>query len=102
MYVYLFKGTLIKIPLKCMKLYRYYFDGLDKPITIEALNKINARAKLEEVCNTNKFIKEGYTISNLLRETTETLVIGVSNKIMKNIKYYWNGQGWSKENKQSI
>ena len=85
-----------------MKLYRYYFDGLDKPITIEALNKINARAKLEEVCNTNKFIKEGYTISNLLRETTETLVIGVSNKIMKNRKYYWNGQGWSKENKQSI
>jgi hypothetical protein len=85
-----------------MKLYRYYFNGLDKPITIEALNKLNARAKLEEVCNTNKFIKEGYTIANLLRETTETLVVGVSNKIMKNIKYYWNGQGWSKENKQSI
>ena len=80
-----------------MKLYRYYFDGLDKPITIEAMNKINARAKLEEVCNTEKFIQEGYTLTNLLRETTETLVIGVSNKIIKNIKHYWNGKGRSKK-----
>lgn len=85
-----------------MKLYRYYFDGLDKPITIEATNKLNARAKLEEVCNTQKFVNEGYTITNLLRETTETLVVGVSNKIMKNIKYIWNGHGWSKDSKQSI
>jgi hypothetical protein len=85
-----------------MKLYRYYFDGLDKPITIEAMNKINARAKLEEVCNTKKFIQEGYTITNLLRETTETLVIGVSNKNIKNVKYYWNGKGWSKKSQQSI
>ena len=80
-----------------MKLYRYYFDGLDKPISIEALNKITARAKLEEVCNTEKFVNEGYTIVNVLRETTETLVIGVSNKTIQNIKHYWNGKGWSKK-----
>ena len=80
-----------------MKLYRYYFDGCDKPISIEALNKITARAKLEEVCNTQKFVNEGYTIINLLRETTETLVIGVSNKTIKNIKHSWNGKGWSKK-----
>jgi len=85
-----------------MKLYRYYFDGLDKPISIEATNKHTARAKLEEVCNNKKFITEGYTVANLLRETTETLVIGVSNKIRNNIKYFWNGSGWSKESKQSI
>ena len=52
---------------------------------------------LEEVCNTQKFVNEGYTIINLLRETTETLVIGVSNKTIKNIKHYWNGKGWSKK-----
>jgi hypothetical protein len=80
-----------------MKLYRYYFDGCDKPISIEAVSKITARAKLEEVCNTQKFVTEGYTIKNLLRETTETLVIGVSNKTIKNIKHYWNGKGWSKK-----
>ena len=80
-----------------MKLYRYYFDGLDKPISIIALNKISARAKLEVVCNNEKFIKEGYTIVNLLRETTETLVVGVSNKTIENIKHYWNGKGWSQK-----
>ena len=80
-----------------MKLYLYYFDGLDKPISIEALNKITARAKLEEVCNTEKFVNEGYTIVNLLRETTETLDIGFSNKTIQNIKHYWNGKGWSKK-----
>lgn len=80
-----------------MKLYRYYFDGLEKPIIIEAINKITSRAKLDEVCNTEKFINEGYTIKNLLRETTETLVIGVSNKTIQNIKHYWNGKGWNKK-----
>jgi dsRNA-specific ribonuclease len=81
------------------KLYRYYFDGCDKPITIQSNNKQNARAKLEEVCNQEELVHQGYTIANLLKETTETLVIGVSFKEVNNKKIFWNGKGWSKKNK---
>lgn len=77
-----------------MKRYRYYFNDIDKPISIEATNKMSARAKLEDICNSPAYMERGYSILNIRLETTETLVVGVSEKIINNKKHLWNGNTW--------
>jgi hypothetical protein len=77
-----------------MKRYRYYFIDIDKPIMIEATNKISARSKLEDICNNPAYAERGYKIMNIRLETTETLVVGVSEKTINNQNYIWNGHTW--------
>ena len=77
-----------------MKRYRYYFIDMDKPIMIEATNKISARSKLEDICNNPAYAERGYKIMNIRLETTETLVVGVSVKNINNQNYIWNGNTW--------
>lgn len=77
-----------------MKRYRYYFNNIEKPISIESTNKMSARAKLEEICNSQAYIEKGYSIPNIRLETTETLVTGVSEKIINNKPHVWSGATW--------
>jgi hypothetical protein len=77
-----------------MKRYRYYFNDIEKPISIEATNRISARAKLEDICNDPAYMERGYKIMNIRLETTETLVVGVSEKMINNKKTIWNGNQW--------
>jgi len=78
-----------------MKRYRYYFIDIDKPISIEAMSKISARAKLEDICNNPNYAERGYKIMNIRLETTETLVVGVSEKTINNQTHIWNGNSWT-------
>jgi hypothetical protein len=80
-----------------MKIYKYYFLDIDKPISVESHNKHNARAVLEKVCNDSNFKDKGYVLTNLVKETSETLVIDVSVKETKTGQVIWNGRGWSKK-----
>jgi hypothetical protein len=80
-----------------MKRYKYYFNGLEeKPISIEATNKESARRKLEEICNDSRYKDKGYAIPNVIRETTETLVEGVSEKNVNGVEFIWSNNGWIK------
>jgi len=80
-----------------MKRYKYYFNGLEeKPISIEATNKESARRKLEEICNDSRYKDKGYAIPNVIRETTETLVDGVSEKNVNGVEFIWSKNGWIK------
>jgi hypothetical protein len=78
-----------------MKRYRYYFIDIDKPISIEAMSKVSARARLEDICNKPEFTERGYSILNIRLETTETLVVGVSEKTINNTPHVWDGQNWA-------
>lgn len=80
-----------------MKRYKYYFNGLEeKPISIEASSKESARRKLEEICNDSRYKDNGYAIPNVIRETTETLVEGVSEKNVNGVEFIWSNNGWIK------
>lgn len=85
-----------------MKIYKYYFLEIDKPISIEAKTKHNARKVLEQVCNDSNYKDKGYVLTNLVRETCETLVAEVSVKDTKNGQVVWNGTGWSKKTTNNI
>jgi hypothetical protein len=80
-----------------MKIYKYYFLDIVKPITVEAKSKHTARKVLEQVCNESNFKEKGYILTNLLRETSETLVADVSVKETKTGQVIWDGRGWSKK-----
>jgi hypothetical protein len=80
-----------------MKIYKYYFLDIDKPITVEAKSTHTARKVLEQVCNESNFKEKGYILTNLLRETSETLVADVSVKETKTGQVIWDGRGWSKK-----
>ena len=80
-----------------MKIYKYYFLDIDKPISVEAKSKHTARKVLEQVCNDPKIKEKGYILTNLLRETSETLVADVSVKETKTGQMMWDGRGWSKK-----
>ena len=77
-----------------IKRYKYYFKQLDKPIVIEAIGRKQAD---EILINLN--IKSGnwMNIEDLIDLRIETLVIGVSKKIINKKNFIWVGQNNSKE-----
>ena len=77
-----------------MKRYKYYFFGLEDPINIEAQNKHSARRVLEDVVNQAEFKQRGYEMLALRKETSETLVEGVSTKDSnRHGKLVWTDKG---------
>jgi len=79
-----------------VKRYRYFFFGIDEPISIEAKSKHNARRKLEEIVNDEKYKHRGYEMLALRKETSETLVVGVSTRQSKHGLLIWSKKGWIK------
>jgi hypothetical protein len=78
-----------------LKRYKYYFFGLDDPISIEAQNKHSARRVLEDVVNQKEYKERGYEMLALCKETSETLVEGVSIKDSnRHGKLVWTFKGW--------
>lgn len=81
-----------------MNRYKYYFFEKDKPISIEANSKHSARVALEQICNSPEYKNNGYEIIAIVRETSETLVEGVSLKYSdKHGWLVWSEHGWTKQ-----
>jgi predicted kinase len=77
--------------------YKYYFFELDEPISIEARNKYSARQLLEEIVNQKEYKERGYDMLGLRKETSETLVEGVSTKnTRQHGLLVWTDKGWAK------
>jgi hypothetical protein len=78
-----------------MKIYRFYFTDIDKPISIESETKYNARIKLQEIIPQLESL--GYFLENLCRESVEEMLDGVTEKIIKGQKYIWQNNNWTKK-----
>jgi hypothetical protein len=78
-----------------MNLYIYHFKDQEKPIQIEALSKMEASGKLEEILCMPRIIEKGYDINKLVNQTVETLISGVSSKTVGGQAMVWNDEsGW--------
>lgn len=82
-----------------LKRYKYYFQQLDKPIVIEAISRKQAD---ETLINLNLKMGNWMNIKDLLDLRIETLVIGVSKKILNKKNLIWVGlkstkSGWMSE-----
>ncbi len=83
-----------------IRLYRYYFLGVPKPVIIQALNKEEARNTIERIWS--RLAKE-YQQSRIIGETVSLPVFGVSTRQEGEENYVWVGKdysssGWMKSN----
>lgn len=82
-----------------IRFYKYYFHGIDSPITIEANNKDEARLILKSVVEK---LPPKYQQSKVIGETIVIPLKCVSSKVVKGVKYIWVGEenargGWLSE-----
>jgi hypothetical protein len=82
-----------------IRFYNYYFYQIEKPISIEAYNKADARVIMQNILPT---LPEKYRESKIVGETIVIPLKGVSEKVVKGVKYIWVGQeksrnGWLTE-----
>lgn len=76
-----------------IRFYNYYFHQVEKPITIEARNKQEARMIMKEIIEK---LSDKYRESKIVGETIVIPLLGVSEKMVKGVKYIWVGESKSK------
>jgi hypothetical protein len=86
-------------PKQGIRFYNYYFYGVKEPLTIEARNKDMAREIMRDVLPK---LSDKYRESKIVGETVVLPVKGVSEKVVKGVKYIWVGEeksrnGWLTE-----
>lgn len=76
-----------------IRFYNYYFEGIEKPITIEANSKNEARDIFR---NIRPKLSDKYRDSKVVGETIVIPLKGVSEKFVKGVRYVWVGMDKSK------
>ena len=82
-----------------IRFYNYYFYEVEKPLTIEATSKQEAREMMQSIMPN---LSHKYKESKIVGETVTIPLRGVSEKIVKGVKYIWVGtdksrSGWLTE-----
>lgn len=82
-----------------IRFYNYYYFGVEKPITIEARSKSEARDILRSI---KEKLSTKYSDSKIIGESVVIPLRGVSEKTIKGVKYIWVGEdkargGWLSE-----
>jgi hypothetical protein len=82
------------------KLYKYIFDGIDKPVIIQARNRNQAREAMRKYVTQMPKI---YQSSKVVGESVTVPAKGISKKSENNKNYIWVGEsksidGWMEEN----
>lgn len=88
-----------KVEKDGIRFYNYYFEGVEKPIVIEARTKQEAR---EIMKNIRPKFSDKYRLSKVIGETVVIPLVGISEKVVKGVKYIWVGEnrthgGWLTE-----
>lgn len=76
-----------------IRFYNYYFFEVEQPITIEAHSKVEAREIIDKILPN---LSDKYRESKIVGETIVIPLKGVSEKVVKGIKYIWVGEDKSK------
>ena len=79
-----------------IKFYKYYFDGQEKPVIIEALSKQSANYALEQIMPS--LSEKGYFLQDLKDMKVELPIVGVNKKQHQGKSYVWGLQGWMEDN----
>lgn len=77
-----------------IKLYKYYFVQLEKPIVMEANSRQEADYFLRLF---NEKIGGKMSINDMIDLRVETLIVGESSKIKKGEKFIWVGTNFSED-----
>ena len=72
-----------------IKFYRYFFYEIEKPVTIEARNREDARAILRELIES---LPKEYKNSRIVGESVTIPLLGISEKKINGVKFIWVGE----------
>lgn len=75
-----------------IRLYRYYFLGIPKPVIIQAHNKVEARSTIERIWSQ---LGKEYQASKIIGETVSLPVFGATIRQEGEEKYVWVGKDYS-------
>lgn len=75
-----------------IRIYKYYFLGIAKPVQIQAFNKAEARDTITK--NWSKLAKP-YQVSNIIGETVSVPVFGITQRVEGKTSYVWVGKSYS-------
>lgn len=82
-----------------IRFYNYYFYEVEKPLTIEARSKEEARVIMKSIVPK---LSPKYRESKIIGETVTIPLLGISEKFVKGVRYVWVGEdkaqgGWLTE-----
>lgn len=77
-----------------IRIYSYFFLGIEKPIKIEAVNKMQSRQMLQQLLPT---LPEEYQRSKVVGESVVVPLKGITEKFVKGVKFVWVGEDKSKD-----
>lgn len=75
-----------------IKFYKYYFNGQEKPVIIEAVSKQSAHYALQQILP--KLSDKGYDLQDLKDMKVESPLIGVNRKQYQGKTFVWSADGW--------
>jgi hypothetical protein len=73
-----------------MRLYHYYFEDMEKPITVQAANKELGRDMMLEKLQT----LPDYYNKKVVQETTSMPLEGITTVEINGVMMVWSKQGW--------
>lgn len=82
-----------------IKFYKYYFNGQDKPVIIEAVSKQSANYALEQILPS--LTSKGYDLRDLKDMKVETPLVGVNKKKHQGKSFVWTSEGWIEDNENN-
>lgn len=82
-----------------IKFYKYYFNGQDKPVIIEAVSKQSANYALEQILPS--LTSKGYDLRDLKDMKVETPLVGVNKKKHQGKSFIWTSEGWIEDNENN-
>ncbi len=76
-----------------IRFYNYYFYDVEKPLIIEARSKDEAREIMDRILPT---LSPKYRLTKIIGESVVIPLLGVSEKVVKGVKYIWVGEAKSR------
>lgn len=75
-----------------IRVYIFWYEGLEQPVKIEARSRYLAKMKLQDLLPK---LPEAYRYTPIINETIESLVSGSSHRMINGVNHVWNAnKGW--------
>ena len=77
-----------------IRFYKYYFRGVDKPVIMEAENRLTADKMMQQL---KKSTTANFSAKDLIDIRVETPIIGISKRKRHNKDYVWVGNEFTSD-----
>jgi hypothetical protein len=77
-----------------IRFYKYYFSGVDKPVIMEAIDKLTADQMMQQLKQNTTV---NFSAKDLIDVRVETPIVGISKRKRHNKDYVWVGNEFTSD-----